>query len=535
MNTIPDPNERASSVAAISLQDAKVLMVDDTPANIDVLRKVLAPEGYKLSFANSGEKALAIVAKALPDVILLDVMMPGMDGYETCKRLKQDVATQDIPVIFITAKTDVDDLVEGFQVGAVDYITKPFRQEEVIVRVKNHVQSRLLTKQRNALIDDLRATEQRFRQIATWSPIGIFQANAQGEIVYANPEYHRLFQQDEDSLGSTQCQWLPMVCEEDQQRLFPLWQQTIQQRKNFSAKCRLVRFKRDSLWIELNVVALQGQPNESFKGFIGTTKDISTEKNLEQQIRKAKEDAEVAMKAKAEYLANMAHELRTPLNAIIGYSEMLSDAVDSSDEAQDLNKITSASKYLLDLVNNILDLSKLDANKMHVKQEEVQIEVLAQDVIATIDPLVQKNQNRIYLSLAVGLPPALVTDRMKLKQILLNLLSNACKFTQNGEITLAICQAEEQNQAWLHFAVRDTGIGMTHEQLCRLFKRYAQAEKDTQFKFGGTGLGLVLSREFARLMGGDIIVASEAGKGSEFTLKLPLTLPPAEKTEKPTP
>ena len=151
----------------IDVSKAKVLLVDDTPANLDVLRKVLTPEGYKLSFANRGEKALQIVDYAPPDLILLDVMMPGMDGLEVCRRLKAKPVSQEIPVIFITAKSDMEDMLESFRVGAVDHIIKPFRPEEVCIRVRTHLQTQLLLRQRESLIHAQQATEKRFRLLAT--------------------------------------------------------------------------------------------------------------------------------------------------------------------------------------------------------------------------------------------------------------------------------------------------------------------------------------------------------------------------------
>ena len=232
-------------------------------------------------------------------------------------------------------------------------------------------------------------------------------------------------------------------------------------------------------------------------------------------------DAQAASQTKSDFLANMSHELRTPLNAIIGYSEMLSeDAQDGGHDEfiPDLEKIHSAGKHLLALINDILDLSKIEAGKMELYVEEFQIAPMVQDVVTTIQPLVRKKDNR----LEVRCPEALgvmCSDMTKIRQALFNLLSNASKFTQAGVITLEVTR-EAAGDAVL-FRVSDTGIGMSAEQMGRLFQAFSQADASTTRKYGGTGLGLAITRHFCRMMGGDVSVDSEEGRGTTFTLRLP--------------
>jgi PAS domain S-box-containing protein len=519
----------------IDLNNAKVLMVDDTPANIDVLRKVLAPEGYKLSFANSGEKALVIATRSLPDLILLDVMMPGgIDGFETCRRLKQEETTRDIPIIFITAKTDTEDLIAGFQVGAVDYIAKPFRQEEVCVRVRNHLQTRILITQRERLIGNLRASEERFRLLSTWSPIGIFQADTQGNTIYTNQQWQNIF-----GLPTTASQnndWLQVVHPEDREKVQERWHHSVQTAKEFNTQFRIQPPQGGLYWVQTRATALfcSDKQIDGFVGtvtdisqkqidsFVGTVTDITEFKLAEAHITRAKESAEEAMQAKSEFLASMTHELRTPLNAIIGYSEMLAEDAGDNPETKDLEKITTASKYLLSLINNVLDLSKVEANKMTVHLEEFLMAPLLTEVASTISPLVAKNGNTLTVEVTTEIGK-MYADQTKVRQILYNLLSNACKFTQQGTIVLRVFpnQDPDHEKNWIYFQVQDTGIGLTEEQQENLFQKYVQATSATARKYGGTGLGLVLSQKFCQLMGGEITVTSEAGKGSTFTAQLP--------------
>jgi signal transduction histidine kinase len=245
---------------------------------------------------------------------------------------------------------------------------------------------------------------------------------------------------------------------------------------------------------------------------------------LFQEIEEKSRQLEVASQHKSQFLANMSHELRTPLNAIIGYSEMLQEEVDDLGEEAllpDLQKINAAGKHLLGLINDILDLSKIEAGKMDLFLEDFEVGQLVQDVAAIVQPLVEKNANTLIVSCPDDLG-TMHADLTKVRQALFNLLSNASKFTDHGTITLTV---RREPDAWLTFAVSDTGIGMTHEQLGRLFEAFAQAEASTRSRYGGTGLGLAISRQFCRLMGGDITVESEQGKGSTFTVRLPVAVP----------
>jgi signal transduction histidine kinase/DNA-binding response OmpR family regulator len=240
------------------------------------------------------------------------------------------------------------------------------------------------------------------------------------------------------------------------------------------------------------------------------------------EIEEKGRQLEVAGQHKSQFLANMSHELRTPLNAIIGYSEILQeDVTDLGQEAivPDLKKIEGAGRHLLGLINDILDLSKVEAGKMDIFLEDVELVPLLEEVRALVVPLAEKNGNTLELRLAEDLG-SIRTDRTKLKQSLLNILSNGSKFTENGRLTL-VAERFETDRQMMRFAVSDTGIGMTEEQLGRLFQAFSQAEASTTKKYGGTGLGLAISRRFCQLLGGDITVTSRPGEGSTFTVILP--------------
>jgi PAS domain S-box-containing protein len=281
------------------------------------------------------------------------------------------------------------------------------------------------------------------------------------------------------------------------------------------------RRRKDGTLVDVEVLGVPVMASGSRVGLMALYHDIS-------ELLAARRDAEAASQAKSQFLASMSHELRTPLNAIIGYSEMLQEEVaDLGQETLvgDLRKIHTAGRHLLALINNVLDLSKIEAGKMDLYVEEFAVGRMLDDVVSTVRPLVAKNANELVVR-ADGDLGVMRSDLTKVRQVLLNLLSNACKFTERGTITVSAGRENgEGRDTTVVFGIMDTGIGMTGPQMERLFEAFAQAEASTTSRYGGTGLGLAISRRFCHLMGGDIQVESAAGEGTTFTVRLPATAP----------
>jgi signal transduction histidine kinase/CheY-like chemotaxis protein len=243
----------------------------------------------------------------------------------------------------------------------------------------------------------------------------------------------------------------------------------------------------------------------------------------QQKLEILREAAETANRAKSQFLANMSHELRTPMNAIIGYSEMVIDeATDLGLEYSlgDLQKIQAAGKHLLALISDILDLSKIEAGRMELYPETFDVRGMINDLASTIQPLVDKNSNQLAVEVAPGVN-AMYTDLTKVRQAMLNLLSNACKFTKAGVIRILVRPEMADGRAWVVFQVSDSGIGMERDRVSKVFEAFTQADTSTTRKYGGTGLGLTITRKFCEMMGGDITVASEVSVGTTFTIRLP--------------
>jgi signal transduction histidine kinase/DNA-binding response OmpR family regulator len=258
--------------------------------------------------------------------------------------------------------------------------------------------------------------------------------------------------------------------------------------------------------------------------------DVTERRRTEQEVVNAREAAESANRTKSLFLANMSHELRTPLNAILGYSEMLhEEAMERGllDFTADLDKIGTAGKHLLALINDILDLSKIEAGKMELFLESFDLAELIHEITSTMGPIVRTNSNTLRVELAPRLG-VMHADQMKVRQALSNLLSNAVKFTHGGSVTVCARRERMDGREWVLFEVTDTGVGMSAEQIVKLFQDFTQADASTTRKFGGTGLGLALTRRFCQMMGGDVTVRSVPGEGSTFTIKLPAVIRAAD-------
>ena len=355
--------------------------------------------------------------------------------------------------------------------------------------------------------------KQYFEELVLNSPVAIVTLDATHNVVACNPAFVELYGYREDEVLGKNLDDL-ITTEATRAEAVGYTQQALDQR---AVKVMSQRRRKDGTLVDVEVLGVPVIVDGKRVGLMALYHNIT-------DLLAARREAESANQAKSHFLASMSHELRTPLNAILGYSEMLQEEAEERhlpDFTSDLVKIHTAGKHLLTLINDVLDLSKIEAGKMELHLEAFDVAETVANVASTVQPLVERNGNRLEIRCGDRLG-SITADRTRTRQVLLNLLSNASKFTQQGVIVL---EAERQDGSagtqWIVFRVTDTGIGMTGEQLGKVFEAFAQAETSTSSKYGGTGLGLAISRRFCRMMGGDIVAESVVGSGSTFTVRLP--------------
>ncbi len=534
----------------IDVYQSTVLVVDDDPDIRHEFASALVDQGYTVKTASDGSEALLCVQLHAPDLILLDVSMPLMSGYEVCRILKANTITENIPIIFISANDGIQDKLQAFAIGGSDYITKPPQLAEVFARVHlhlalRHLQTNLAQKNhelsqavfdRIRMLRDLQRTNLLLHAQKEAAIDGIFAVDEQGRIASFNRRFCEMWNISDDLL-------LGKAVDSEFNDGSPLGTFLIK-----SALPSVLANLLETTYDDPDVVRrgeivygdrvfdyytspVSSEQNKFF-GLIWCFRDISAKKQTElrqmqlmEDLRKAKEEAEEAVRTKAAFLAMMSHEIRTPINGVIGMTQLLAGTDVNPEQAKYIRTIQVSGEMLLSVINDILDFSKIESGKLELENAPLDVRAVVRDIYDVQLAKAKEKKLKFEVSMNSHVPPFIIGDVTRIRQILLNLVSNALKFTDTGAVRIGVRLAADEvpladRPFQLLFSVSDTGIGISDEQMQRLFQPFSQASASTSRKYGGTGLGLVICKKLVETMGGNIQAESKADQGSIFSFTI---------------
>ncbi|CAK0748996.1 putative Histidine kinase [Azospirillaceae bacterium] len=522
------------------LEQCHILIADDQPENILVLDDILG-RFYTVHSVSNGRAALEHINSGnIVDLILLDVVMPDIDGFEVCRYLKENASTRDIPVIFLTGLESDADEAQGLSLGAEDFIHKPVSPPVVLARVKNHLKLSRATR-------ILRERSEDMERLATEAArLGVWNYDIGGSHLTWNDEMFRLHDIPQGEFSFNFSDMLRHVHPDDIERMMCKYQQALDGQGDIASEFRVVRRDGDIRVFKVNATVRRNAMGKPTR-LLGGHWDVTDYRRALEELEQAKTRAEAASVAKSNFLAIMSHELRTPLNAISGFGQLLRDVVHKPEWKEHLDTICQASDNLLRIIQDILDVSSIEAGRPMVEPRPF----VLLDELALMTKYFQLEVQRKNLGFSVtigqGVPSHLIGDARLLRQTLINLIGNAVKFTSEGGVEIAVelldvvrqnNQKNDQSQEnilstslkstdtfsdcddsmLLAFHITDTGPGVKEENQSRIFEIFEQEDNTSTRHYGGVGLGLAIANRLAHLLGGRIELHSTAGKGARFSL-----------------
>lgn len=492
------------------MQNSKplILLVDDMPANLHVLAAALKAD-YDIKMATSGAAALDLAClEEQPQLILLDVMMPGMDGIEVLRRLRAHPRTQDIPVIFVSADASEQKQLDGLELGADGYLLKPVTITVLSAQVRNL----LRRKQAEAA---LARSEALFRTLAEYALIGIYRTDAGGKTLYLNDRCCRIIGLERENVLNRD--WLVALHPDDRERVALEWAQAVSSGQPFGAEHRFLQPDGSVVWA-LSQAQAETDAQGTVLGYVGSIIDI-TERKAAEALRQAKERAEEVSRSKSLFLSRMSHELRTPLNAILGFAQLMDDPAEPLTDSQreNVDIIINSGQHLLNMINEVLELSQLESCETRLSIEALALGDIVAETLNLVEALAEAHGIAVDVALGDGGGARVLADHGLLGKCLLKLLSNGIKYNnQQGCLTLR--GSVHDGHAYL--AITDQGPGISPQQMQRLFLPFERFEGDKWETEDSIGLAVTL--RYLELMGGGLDVTSELGVSSTFTLRLPL-------------
>lgn len=489
-----------------------ILLVDDIPANLIALEAIIERNDTQIYTASSGNEALKLAWEVPFALALIDVQMPEMDGFELVQLLKSNNRTQEIICIFVTAiSKESRYAVKGLQVGAIDYLYKPLDPMVTNAKVDTYLE---LYRQRQKLLSQNKKLENYALRIDNAGDINAMISADSMKIVEINPVVSEILGYDPENLIGYS--FYDLLHPEEVRGIKSLIGMFLSQGDkvlNFEQRFRNTR--HDYIWLNVQLV-------HKHNYFFVNARDVSANRHFIQEIVKAKEQAEYEKLAKEEFLANMSHEIRTPMNGILGLSRLIKESDLAAEQRETVDLIIQSSQSLLKIINDILDLSKIESGKFSLESIDFELEKVLNTVTSLLQTKSEEKGIELKSTIVSNVPKFLIGDPHRLNQILLNLVGNAIKFTSQGHVKILV-QVEKQQgeEILLKIGVEDTGIGIPQDRIDAIFESFSQASSDTTRNFGGTGLGLTISRKLVSLQKGKIWVESEVGKGSTFFFTLP--------------
>ena len=499
----------------------KILVIDDDKVDLVTIIRSISHSGIiaDVDSAFSAKEGIEKIKSLNYDLIFLDYMMPDGDGISFLKKLK-DLGIE-TPVIFVTSQGDEKIASQAILGGASDYIPKTLLTPDGISQsIRNALKLYESQKQRKKTELALRINANRLSEAQKLAKIGSWEINLSDNEVFFSEQFYTIFEIDHNLEASIGLLKLRLI-QPDDVELFETNLNYVKKNNSEVQFSHILTCKNGTVkYINEYIKCLNDENNEPVK-ILGTIQDISDQKNIENELILAKELAEQSVRVKEEFLTNMSHEIRTPMNGIIGFARILESTNLDSDQKQSVDAIKRASKNLLVIINDILDFSKIDADKMTFEDVNFSLSKNINSVIELLSPISKEKKIKLLFEIDPKIQDFLIGDTTRLSQILINLVGNALKFTEKGYVELIITQEEEsETETFVRFSVVDTGIGIAQNKIDSIFESFNQASHGTARKFGGTGLGLTITRKLVELQGGAITVKSEISKGSEFSFLL---------------
>jgi len=484
-----------------------ILVVDDREENIIALEALLKRDDINILSTTSPNEALRIAWENPISIAMVDVQMPDIDGFELVEMLKANPRTKDILIIFVTAiSKEAKYAVKGFGTGAVDYLYKPLDPYITSAKVDSFIQLAQHQKDIKAKNEELLS----FAIMVKNSADIITTVDAQAfRIQSINQAVNKILGYQPAEL--VQKSIVDLAAPVSQSKFRKKLSDIVNQNLSYTvSEFQFETFDKRVIWAECRITY-------SNKVLFLNMSDVSPQKSYQQELIKSKEASDSSRKLKENFLANMSHELRTPVNGIIGLTSMLRKSTLDEQQKNVVDLLEVSSQSLLGVINDVLDISKIEAGKFSIIRKPNDIRVVAKAVFDLLRYKADERSIDLILDIDSNVPETLLFDSLRVNQILMNLLSNAIKFTERGYVKLQLSVIQKLNEnAKLKFSVIDSGIGIPADRLNKIFDSFEQAESDTEAKFGGTGLGLAIVKKLIELKGGELTVSSQVGTGSVF-------------------